>query len=753
MRAATVTLWKVFSSQRALLTIVNGTCNNFGNGIALMTKYPGLKDTSEFVHDGPAFGLTPTGGMTHLLARPETTLKYPGVAEYVMLTGHPLYAGDALRLGWSDLFTTLRDMDFHVREWFDDTEHMHNDAVAWQIGHLLDSCFKMAEHHTVALERCALTPTRARWVEEAFADQPSVEAIMATLSAIEKLPLSDANNTTDAYRGGRVNTLDSVADAVRKLRHTRLSYNVSGAEAALEPREFISTSEIFQRYYFGRVGDRLTWFNTETAKAREWRAQRDAELLAMEQLRLTPHARHVFVSLEGVEHKRVDFEFDFVEQGPDGQPKPVTLDESNREELLGRLKQRLNEALGFDASRELSVHWQLPTMDTAKIFSDAELIECLHADPSVEDPARATRLPPIYLVVSRDNIHFSEWAYAVKHQLLLSCPFALKASFALLQRVRGDGAAENVMSVSETLATEYRYAMRTSQREDFYAVGRPSVDGPAAEEEKAGGSVADDVLPLRAAPRFDEIFERDVTVDGHTFKVRPRWSPRTLAEVSDADVAALAAPLDFVRDGLTDIHVPTEATMAQRVASDVMDHVGYELVSHLGSDHKDAPKPLVSNAKVPTNVDFYQMARHPFKDQATSWRSHGFTEGSMQYFRQKYDEAVKEVHDPAGDGSHHYWPQGASRAGDRKSPEPEEALLRDRFWGAVEDASKSVENWATEAALKAKAGKLDYQVEVPTSEEKIYDDHYYRWFIKTGVSPNPSGILKPLGGKSKQQEE
>ncbi|CCD14663.1 unnamed protein product, partial [Trypanosoma congolense IL3000] len=182
-------IWRVYTAARPLMTLANGKCRGTGCGVSLFAKYCALKDSSEFIFDGPNIGLTPYGGMTQLMARPETSLKFPGLAEFVMLTGLSLFAGDVLRLGWTDLFTTIPDTSYHIKEWFDTTEHMHNDAVAWQLGHLLETCFKMKEAHSSAMERAAITPIRARWVEDAFADQPSVNSIMKTLSEIEVLPL------------------------------------------------------------------------------------------------------------------------------------------------------------------------------------------------------------------------------------------------------------------------------------------------------------------------------------------------------------------------------------------------------------------------------------------------------------------------------------------------------------------------------------------------------------------------------------
>jgi enoyl-CoA hydratase/carnithine racemase len=745
LRALSGLVWRVFTAQRPLMTLVNGRCHNFGNGVALLARYASVRDSTELVHDGPSFGATPAGGMTHLLARTETTLKYPGVAEYVMLSGFPLYAGDALRLGWTDLFSNIADMGYQIREWFADTEQMHNDAVAWQLGHLLDTCFKMRDTHDEALERCALRPTRARWIEEAFADQPSVETVLETLSAVEKLPLSDSNNTTDENTGVGW-SLHDVDAGVHKLRKNRLSFSLAPWDASMPASETAAAlTSTFREVYFGRAGDRSALYRPARATAKQFHRERRKEFEAYRRQVMTPHKRHVHVVLEGCEKLKVDFEFDFidVEDAPAGKTPKVRLDGENKAQLVERLLRRINTSLGFDESRPLLLLWHLPTLDTAPVRRDTELIEVLHEDPGIENPEKPTAAPPIYFTVVRQTLHFSEWAYAVKHQLLLSSPFALKASWALLQAVRGDGAAESVASVSESLALEFRYLTRAINRPDFYKVG---VLSTMDEAHWANSNDTSDLtkahLPLRAEPAFDEVFEKDVEIDGHRFAMRPRWEPRTVAEVSEADISALAKPLSFTQEGLTDIHVPTEANLADRVAGTVLEIQGYEITPLLGSDSKSAPAPLKSDAHVPNNVNFYEMARHPFKDQPTSWRSHGFTQGSEEYFKGKYDEAVKEVYDPAGEGRHEYW-AGASKATEAPTgAEPEEELLQDRFWNAINNASQSVEHWVQELQAQAVAGKFSHTLEVTTVDEKVYDDNYYRWFIKSGQSPNPSGILR-----------
>lgn len=758
LRSGVALLWRVFSAQRPLMTLINGRCSNVGVGMALLSRYPALRDSSEFSCDGVERGLTPFGGMTHLLARTETTLKYPGLAEFTMLTGTPLYAGDALRLGWSDLYSSLQDVNHHIRTWFDDSEHMHNDAVAWQLGHLLETCFNMKEHHSTSLERSALTVTRSRWIEDAFADQASVEAVLATLQQMEQVPLDDASNTRDENRNTAA-SLASVAEGVSKLRQHKLSFALAPWDVSAPPEELgveaQNLAEIFREFYFVRARKGHTVRHSKAGQLAKWKAFRHAEYEAYRRNRGAAQPRHVFVRLAGCENRVVDFEYDFDRARCVAGMDPRDED-ALRTAVLDDLSRQVNAALGWDANRGVALQWQLPTLDTATVCRDGELFDMLHADPGVEHPDYPTERPPLHLVAVRTDLAMSEWAYAVRHQLLLSCPMALKATWALLEAVRGDGAEESVKSVSESLALEFRYASRLSQRDDFARVGSPSqrtADDWEERELKAANVVNEAVEPLRSDVTFDDVFERDVAIDGHFFKLRPKWSPRTVGEVSDEEVAKLGTPLSYTADGVTEVHAPTEANMAGRVADSVLQDIGYEVVANLADRRaeKDSPQyvaPLESDVHVPRNVNFYAMARHPFKDQETSWRSHGFTDGSLAYFEKKYKEAAKRVYDPDDRGAHVYWARENTAAA-TSGPEPEETLLQDRFWGAVREATTSVDQWAREARANAEAGKLTHTTELATSEEKIYDDHYYRWFIRSGQNPNPTGVVRPSAtGKS-----
>ncbi|KPA81316.1 putative mitochondrial hypothetical protein [Leptomonas pyrrhocoris] len=761
LRENAAVIWRVYTSPRPLMTLVNGKCRGTGCGLALAAKYAGLMDASEFVVDGPNCGLTPFSGVTRLLARPETSLKYPGLAEFVMLTGTSLFAGDALRLGWSDLFTTLPDMTYHIKDWFDSTEHMHNDAVAWQLGHLLEKCFQMkGDAHSTAMERCAMTPIRARWVEDAFADQPSVEDILATLSAMEKLPYSDRHNTCDPSYATPY-TLSSVAEGVHKLEASRLRYTLSPWDVT-PPEEEVAVrqaAEVFTSYVLERRGDLNLVVHRDQHKVQTWREQREREYAAYTNLRNAPHRRHVYVKLEGCEGTLIDFDFTIDPVGDAAaaaavrtQPTTGTGVAEKSTASLDRLKHAVRAALKMPVDRDIDLCWYLPTLDTCPVHNDEELVELLHSDPGLEDPNEKLRYPPIYFLVKRNTLYLSEWAFAVKHQLLLQSPYALKATLKLLEEVRGDGSAEAVRSLADTLALEYRYVTRLLKRDDFCGVGQ-HVDKSAEEwatiKEERARNVHKAYLPVQPLPDYEAVFERNVELDGHKFQLRPRWSPRTVQEVTADSLDPLAAPLDFDKDGAVELDVVLQANKSSRMAGMVDDAGGYEVVAGLGEVSSDGTlkvAPLRSDAHVPTNVNFYEMARHPWEDTASSWRRDGFTEGSKEYFEQQYKKAEKAVYDESGRGQQNYWP--SKDATDSVAGEEGNELLEERFFSKLRDAERGVEMWARQLRNKAVEGKLENKTEIATQQEKIYDDEYYRWFIQPGHNPNPSGLLRGRKGAS-----
>ncbi|KAF8286860.1 putative Enoyl-CoA hydratase/isomerase family [Trypanosoma cruzi] len=752
-------IWRVYTAPRPLMALTNGKCRGTGCGVSLYSKYCALKDASEFIFDGPNLGITPYGGLTRLLARPETSLKYPGLAEFIMLTGTSLFAGDALRLGWTDLFTTLPDMSYHIKDWFDTTEHMHNDAVAWQLGHLLETCFKMKEAHSSAMERVAITPVRARWIEDSFADQPSVNHIINTLSEIERLPITAKQNTCDQTRCTPY-TLTSVEAGISKLENHRLRYTHSPWDIT-PPEDEVSlqhASEIFNAYVLERRGTFNVVVHRDTEKLAAWNRQRQEEYHAYRSLRAAPHPRHVYARLEGCEGKLVSFDFVFSlqENQKDQRSGNKEGEELQQTACLDALKRQVLTSFGMPDGRDIELGWYLPTLDTCPIHNDVEIMQLLHADPGIEDPKAQLKYPPIYFIVKRNSLYFSEWAYAVKHQLLLQSPFALRAAYEMLLEVRGDGSAERVMPLAESLATEFKYISRLLRRPDFYRVGVHTDKSAEAWEEireERQRNLHKTHQPTRPLPDFEDVFERNVEIDGHRFLLRPRWSPRTLQEVLDADVMRLHTSLAYQDEGIAPLHVPTQCAKGNRIGDMVEDAGGLEVVPGLGElDAKGTPvvPPLQSNAHVPQNVSFYEMARHPWEDAASSWRRDGFTEGSLANYEAQYRAAERAVYDEEGHGGHNYWPSREASEG-VTSEEKDAALLGERLFKPLEEALSGVEPWARNLRRSASDGKLGYKTEIATPEEKIYDDEYYRWFIQPGHHPNPTGLTNVHKGSSTHQ--
>jgi enoyl-CoA hydratase/carnithine racemase len=763
-------LWRVFTAARPFMTVINGRCRGTGCGVGLMAKYAVTRDSSEFTFDGPNRALTPFGGLTHFLARPETSLKFPGLAEFTMLTGSSLFAGDVLRLGWTDLFSATPDLEYHIKEWFNNTEHMHNDAIAWQLGHLLESTCKMRDAHSGAVERSSVTPTRANWIEDAFADQPSVESIVSTLSQMERVSVKDPNNTVDFQATVTPYTLPSVDHGVSKLRATNMHFSLEPWDitAPIEPIEAIPLADIFSSYVLERRGDIDVALNTDRLKLSRWRDQRYKEYKEFQALKKAPQVRHVFARLEGCEGKLVDFEFVFDKNTADEESRTIRsmqnalhrkagnstsslanadeLAEIERLSMVEGLKAEIRNRLDFPGDRNISIGWYLPTLDTAEVLTDEELLQILRTDPGVEG-ATQTKFPPIYFIVKRREMYMSEWAYAVKHQLLLQSPFALKASFALLQSVRGDGSHEQVSSISESLTKEFRYLRRMITRPEFFNVGQHTERDMAYWEDvrdrRSNNIHETEQSPLRPMKLFSEVFEGNVVIDGHKFQCRPRWFPRTLEDVNDTEISRLAAPLDFGEDFTTELDVPTFSAK-QDFIQGMVDDAGVEVVPGLGEPDRlsAATAPLLGNAHVPENVNFYEMARHPWNDKQTSWRQDGFTAGSQEYFMQQYQAAEKELYDSKGTGQHSYWPSTADAEKVSSWVEDEAALLQDRFYAAFRDGEQQVDGWANELRKQATSGGLTKRLEIATSQEKVMDDEYYRWFIQPGVHPNPSGLLR-----------
>ena len=743
LRAHMKLLWKSFSANRPLLTLINGECHTSGIGLALLPKYAVLRDSTVFHADGPNHGLPPFGGYIHFLCRKETSAKVPGLAEFIILTCSPLYSGDALRLGWSDLFCTLPDVDYHVREWFNNSEHLHVDAVTWQLGFLIDNLFRIdPERHSLDMERAAITPRRAQWIAETFADQQNVEGILSTLTHVEQLDQGDPQNNRDQNLSHPFTT--TVLNAVEELKSSRLALRTAPWEITELSEDIglenLTPTDVFSSYFFEydpRTGHSVSRLRRPEIK--KWQDLREQEKAAFKRSRLHTIHRHVYVRMpRGVKTISFDYAFHF------GEPPR---DDQTLKDLLCKIRAMTH----FSETEELRLGWFLPTNKMARLRNDDELILCLLNDPGYEDPALLLNYPPIYLVCHPMTISFSEWAYSVKHLLLSYCPFALKCGLRMIQVVRGDEVQSKPLSMSETLELERRVFLRVMQRSDFHTVGSYLAPLPTIVQTQAAEdpTARENMEPTVEPEKIFDIAPEGQILGGHLFFRRPKWSPKVLEDVSEASVSAMFAPLEFERDQRCEIDLQVETYTARSVLQS-MEDVGIQLVPRLGTP--DVPN-LKTNIQLNKNFDFYTMARHPWKGYASSWRSDGYTEGSLKYLTENYEHAYKYLY---GQGPRaNYWQNSpaaralgtldncAIKAENETPPDVKNAqLLRENFWDVIRDAEHGLEKWARTLNSQSRRQKFDYRKETPTPQENLYDDRYYQWFITPGRHPNPSLSLK-----------
>ena len=744
IRAHTQLLWRVFSAKRPLLSVINGKCANSGIGVALLSKYPVLRESTEFAFNGPEIGVTPFGGALHFLTRKETSNKYPGLAEFALLTGASLYSGDALRLGWSDLFSALPNVDYHFKEWFENTEHLHNDAVAWQLGFFVDELLKQTNKEAVpSMERVAITETRARWIAEIFANQLDVEGIMESLSFVEKMPHSDPNNTSDAILGSPFTT--DVPAALHALRKARLAYTMMPHELTPLPEDNDAARrpvhQAFSHFYF----ERESISGRAVAQLRDpvftkWKAFRAKELRAFAKAQLSSLKRHVYIRCEGM-NRLLSFDHHFIFRGSDAQNESIAI-----EELVAKAQAQL-----ASPNREVRVGWCTPQCGIAEIRNDKELLTVLVNDPGLEDPSVKLDFPPLYLMFQPTKVYFSEWAYSVKHILLSQSPFALKCTLRMIQKARGDGNDGAIMSLSDTMELERRVMLRLLQRDDFHNIGAYTRFGDfeSSEKDKAFEPKAE---RLRTENVFD-VWPQGEEIDGHTFYRRPKWSPATITDVSLVDVEKTFQRLNFKADGICEIDISTD-TFSKKSVLDSMGDAGTQVVSRLGS--ASCPN-TQSTAHLPDNVNFYEMARHPWEHHASSWRLDGYTEGSMKYLEQNYKHAEKYLYGDAKEGRSYWQSSPGERQGKtlessvtaqniselERAPDVQNAnLLKENFWNVISGAERNVEPWVKNLKEKSRRQKFDYRKELALPSEKVYDDRYYQWFINPGVHPNPTLVKR-----------
>ena len=175
------------------ISFVNGKAHNVGAGIALFCNYAALRDEAELTYNGGSAGTTPIGGLLRLFRDEVVDIKYPGLGEYIMLTGDKLCSGDAKRLGWTAVHAPT---DIHLNErMLHDYMNMHGQGDYGNATRILHSAL-FNDADGLDADRCAVSATKAAWIREAFHQKKSVAEIKETLDRIALDPASE--QVTDA---------------------------------------------------------------------------------------------------------------------------------------------------------------------------------------------------------------------------------------------------------------------------------------------------------------------------------------------------------------------------------------------------------------------------------------------------------------------------------------------------------------------------------------------------------------------------
>eukprot|EP01062_Namystynia_karyoxenos_P062190 TRINITY_DN55112_c0_g1_i1.p1 TRINITY_DN55112_c0_g1~~TRINITY_DN55112_c0_g1_i1.p1 ORF type:complete len:917 (+),score=271.50 TRINITY_DN55112_c0_g1_i1:101-2851(+) len=166
-------LWVLARGDSATLSFVNGRCAGFGSGLALLCNHAAVRFEGSFTFCGAADGLSPAGGLLRLLVSEAADLKYPGLAEYVVLTGEPLFEGDAKRLGWTSVHAPT---DTHLNErMLQDYLNIHPLHDAGDGRRLMQAALFSDSDMAPELDRCAVTYERMEWVRYCFAGVSTVQ--------------------------------------------------------------------------------------------------------------------------------------------------------------------------------------------------------------------------------------------------------------------------------------------------------------------------------------------------------------------------------------------------------------------------------------------------------------------------------------------------------------------------------------------------------------------------------------------------
>ena len=164
------------------ISFVNGKAHNIGAGLAILCNYAALRTEAELTFHGGSAGTTPIGGLLRHLRDPTVDTKYPGLGEYMMLTGDKVCYGDAKRLGWTAVSAPT---DIHLNErMLHDYMNMHGQGEHGNASRILHSALFNDMDQSHEMDRCSISATKAGWVRECFHNKASVADIKAALKAV-----------------------------------------------------------------------------------------------------------------------------------------------------------------------------------------------------------------------------------------------------------------------------------------------------------------------------------------------------------------------------------------------------------------------------------------------------------------------------------------------------------------------------------------------------------------------------------------
>ena len=174
------------------LSFVNGKAHNIGAGIAVLCNFAALRNEAELTYSGAAAGTTPIGGLLRLLTDPACDLKYPGLAEYITLTGDMLCYGDARRLGWTAVYAPT-DIQLNERM-VHDYMNMHGPGQDRYSKRILDNLLFNDNDINPDQDRCSISAAKANWIREAFEGKESMTSI---IEALTDMSLDSSSNSEE----------------------------------------------------------------------------------------------------------------------------------------------------------------------------------------------------------------------------------------------------------------------------------------------------------------------------------------------------------------------------------------------------------------------------------------------------------------------------------------------------------------------------------------------------------------------------